>query len=186
MSAHDQLAPELEVDAWLNTPSPITLAGLRGRVVAMHSFQMLCPGCISHGLPQATRIRKLFAEKDVAVIGLHTVFEHHAVMTEQALRVFVHEYRLGFPIGIDRASTNNPVPRTMLKYGLRGTPSLVLVDREGRLRLSHFGQIEDLQVGAAIGQLLAEAVGGHAAGDRTEQRADGSRCALPDGDSATR
>lgn len=186
MNLSTAMAPELEVSTWLNTPTSITLAGLRGRVVVLHSFQMLCPGCISHGLPQATRIRRLFAEKDVAVIGLHTVFEHHEVMTEQALRVFVHEYRLGFPIGIDRASVNDPVPRTMRSYGFRGTPSLALVDREGRLRLSHFGQIEDLQVGAVIGQLLAEAVGGHAAGDFTEQRSDGSRCALPDGDPAMR
>lgn len=156
MTHSAEFAPEIEVGRWFNTPTPITLAALRGRVVALHTFQMLCPGCISHGIPQATRLRKTFAEKEVAVIGLHTVFEHHAVMTEEALAVFIHEYRLGFPIGVDMADANNPVPRTMQKYALRGTPSLVLIDRSGRLRLSHFGQIEDLQLGAAIGQLLAE------------------------------
>ncbi len=156
MTTSTGLAPELEVDRWFNTPSPISLAGLRGRVVALHTFQMLCPGCIAHGLPQATRLRKMFDEKDLAVLGLHTVFEHHAVMTEEALGVFIHEYRLGFPIGVDRPGTNNPVPRTMHKYALRGTPSLVLIDQLGRLRLSHFGQIEDLQLGAVIGQLLTE------------------------------
>ncbi len=157
MSTAADMAPELEVGRWFNTPTPITLAGLRGRVVALHTFQMLCPGCISHGIPQATRLRKMFAQKDVAVIGLHTVFEHHSVMTEEALAVFIHEYRLDFPIGVDIPASNNPVPRTMQKYALRGTPSLVLIDRSGRLRLSHFGQIEDLQLGAVIGQLLAEA-----------------------------
>ena len=156
MNTDTATTPELEVGRWFNTPTPITLAGLRGRVVALHTFQMLCPGCIAHGLPQATRLRTMFAEKDVAVIGLHTVFEHHAVMTDEALAVFIHEYRLGFPIGVDLAGTNNPVPRTMQKYALRGTPSLVLIDRLGRIRLSHFGQIEDLQLGAVIGQLLAE------------------------------
>ena len=156
MSISVEVAPELEVGRWFNTPTPITLAGLRGRVVALHTFQMLCPGCISHGLPQATRLRKMFAEKDVAVIGLHTVFEHHSVMTEEALAVFIREYRLGFPIGVDIPASNGPLPRTMQKYVLRGTPSLVLIDRSGRLRLSHFGQIEDLQLGAVIGQLLAE------------------------------
>ncbi|HET9032550.1 MAG TPA: redoxin domain-containing protein [Dokdonella sp.] len=156
MSTAADMAPELEVGRWFNTPTPITLAGLRGRVVALHTFQMLCPGCISHGIPQATRLRKMFAQKDVAVIGLHTVFEHHSVMTEEALAAFIHEYRLDFPIGVDIPGTNNPVPRTMQKYALRGTPSLVLIDRSGRLRLSHFGQIEDMQLGAVIGQLLAE------------------------------
>lgn len=156
MTTSAGLAPELEVSRWFNTTAPITLAGLRGRVVAVHTFQMLCPGCITHGLPQATRLRRMFDERDLAVIGLHTVFEHHAVMTEQALGVFIHEYRLAFPIGVDQPGIDDPVPRTMQKYALRGTPSLVLIDRSGRLRMSHFGQIEDLQLGAAIGRLLAE------------------------------
>lgn len=42
---------------------------------------------------------------------------------------------------------------------LRGTPSLVLIDRQGHLRLSHFGHPDDLAVGSAIGQLLAETAG---------------------------
>lgn len=156
MTMSAESAPELEVSRWFNTSAPITLSGLRGRVVALHAFQMLCPGCITHGLPQATRLRRMFDERDLAVIGLHTVFEHHAVMTEQALGVFIHEYRLAFPIGVDLPGINNPLPRTMQKYAWRGTPSLVLIDRSGRVRMSHFGQIEDLQLGAAIGQLLAE------------------------------
>ena len=36
---------------------------------------MLCPACVSHGLPQAARLRETFAPEDLAVIGLHTVFE---------------------------------------------------------------------------------------------------------------
>jgi hypothetical protein len=45
----------------------------------------------------------------------------------------------------------------MQAYGLQGTPSVVVFDLAGRMRLSHFGQIDDLQLGAVIGQLLAEA-----------------------------
>ena len=37
-----------------------------------------------------------------------------------------------------------------------GTPSVVLLDRAGRVRLHHFGQIDDLELGAQIGSLLAE------------------------------
>jgi len=32
----------------------------------------------------------------------------------------------------------------------------MLIDRRGNLRLQHFGQIDDLQLGAALGQLLPE------------------------------
>ena len=149
-------APEIRAQAWFNTPAPITLAGLRGRVVVLHAFQMLCPGCVAHGTPQALRIEHTFAGAGVQVLGIHTVFEHHAVMGRPALEVFIHEYRLTFPIAIDMPGERSPIPQTMQAYELDGTPSLVLIDRAGRVRLSHFGQIEDMEVGARIAALLAE------------------------------
>jgi len=185
MTTSAESAPELEVSRWFNTTAPITLAGLRGRVVALHAFQMLCPGCITHGLPQATRLRRMFDERDLAVIGLHTVFEHHAVMTEQALGVFIHEYRLAIPIGVDLPGIGNPLPRTMQKYALRGTPSLLLIDRSGRLRMSHFGQIEDLQLGAAIGQLLAEAESATSSLAGSATSSDAARCEIGAGGKAS-
>jgi len=153
----DPIAPPLQTSQWLNTPQPVSLQGLRGRVVVLHSFQMLCPGCVSHGLPQALRIHRLFSPEQVAVIGLHTVFEHHDVMGPQALRVFLDEYRIPFPVGIDQSAPGSPVPLTMQAYGLRGTPSVVVLGPDGRVRLNQFGPIDDLQLGAVIGQLLAEA-----------------------------
>ena len=116
---------------------------------------------MSHGLPQAKKTRQLFAAKDVAVIGLHSVFEHHDVMTPAALDAFVREYRLGFPIGIDQPSPTGGIPATMRDYQWQGTPSTVLVDRQGRLRMSHFGLIDDMALGAAIGQLAAEEAPAH-------------------------
>lgn len=148
--------PSLQVSQWLNAAQPITLEGLRGRVAVLHTFQMLCPGCVAHGLPQALRIHRLFPPNRVAVLGLHTVFEHHEVMGSQALRVFLDEYRIPFPVGIDQADPAGPVPLTMQAYGLRGTPSVLVFDRQGQVRLNHFGEIDDLQLGAVIGQLLAE------------------------------
>ena len=43
---------------------------------------------------------------------------------------------------------------------MRGTPTLILIDHEGRLRLHAFGRPEDLSVGAAIATLIAEVVCG--------------------------
>lgn len=117
---------------------------------------MLCPGCVQHGLPQAGRVHALFDPAAVAVVGLHTVFEHHEAMTAVSLRAFAHEYRIAFPIGIDAPSPGDPVPQTMRAYGLRGTPSLLLIDRAGRLRRHSFGAEEDIAVGAAVAALLAE------------------------------
>ena len=150
-------APAIQASAWLHAEQPIALDDLRGRVVLLHFFQMLCPACVSHGLPQATRVSHMFERADLAVIGVHSVFEHHAVMTPAALRAFVHEYRLEFPVAIDQSDGANPIPLTMRAYGLQGTPSLVLLDRQGRVQLNHFGLLDDLALGAALGQLIARA-----------------------------
>lgn len=155
--AHDaRPAPELEVAGWLDVTHPMSLHALRGQVVLLHAFQMLCPGCVRHGLPQATSVHARLAGRGVAVIGLHTVFEHHAVMGRDALLAFAHEYRLGFPIAIDRPASDSPVPRTMAQYGFRGTPGLALIDHRGRLRGMAFGRVDDLALGTALGRLLLE------------------------------
>ena len=151
-------APELQCARWFNTAAPVTLAGLRGKVIVIEAFQMLCPGCVSHGLPQVQKLRRVFPEEQVAVLGLHTVFEHHAAMTEVALEAFLHEYRITFPVGVDTPSADSPIPRTMAAYGMRGTPTLLLIDRQGRLREQHFGQVEDIALGAQVALLMGEAV----------------------------
>jgi len=166
-----ELAPELQVSQWFNTARPLNLQELRGRVVLLQAFEMLCPACVAYGLPQATEVHGAFSASEVAVIGLHSVFEHHQAMTPQALEVFIQEYRLGFPIAVDAADPHGPVPQTMQAYGLRGTPSLVVLDHKARIRLHHFGRVNDLQLGTLIGQLRAEVA------SATSCDADG--CALP-------
>ncbi|MGE0312972.1 MAG: peroxiredoxin family protein [Lautropia sp.] len=152
---HHPLLPEWQVGTWLNTPHPLTLQSLRGRVVLLHAFQMLCPGCVAYGLPQAQRVRQTFPATELAVIGLHTVFEHHAVMTVDALRAFVHEYRWRFPIGVDEPDGRGGASLTMARYGLRGTPSCLVLNQHGRVHLHHVGQIDDLVLGALLGRLIA-------------------------------
>ena len=153
------LAPELQTSDWINTLEPITLASLIGKVVVLHSFQMLCPGCVQVGIPQAQKIYEEFDPEKVAVIGLHTVFEHHSVMGKEALEVFVHEYRVRFPIGIDRYGDDDKgLPLTMSAYQMQGTPTLILIDKVGKLRLHKFGHISDLTLGCSIGTLLSERI----------------------------
>jgi len=150
------VAPELTVSEWLNADAPLTLAGLRGRPVLIHAFQMLCPGCVSHGTPQAERAHLLFKNTDLQVIGLHTVFEHHAAMTPVSLKAFVHENRLTFPIGVDTAGEGTPIPVTMASYGMRGTPTMILIRRNGTVYHHGFGQQDDMAVGAMIASVLTE------------------------------
>lgn len=147
----------LDVERWINSP-PIEIADLRGRVVLVEAFQMLCPGCVSHGLPQAQRVHHTFDSSEVTVLGLHTVFEHHDVMGPDALEAFVHEYKITFPVGVDRPVPGQSIPSTMAKYQMRGTPTTMLIDRAGRLRNLVLGALDDLVLGKHIGTLLSEPI----------------------------
>lgn len=159
MSPKIAAAPEWEIDQWLNSDRPISIASLRGKVIVAGAFQMLCPGCVSHLIPQLKTVRSYFPENEVAVVGLHTVFEHHEAMGAASLKAFLHEYRVGFPVGIDRpGGSADPSPMTMRRYRMRGTPTLLLIDRGGNLRNQIFGHVPDLQLGAEISSLLRHGV----------------------------
>lgn len=67
---------------------------------------MLCPGCVLHDLPQAQKIHGMFDYEDVTLIGLNTVFEHHAAMTPTALDAFID---------------TGQAQVTMRAYSMRGT-----------------------------------------------------------------
>ncbi|HMK85542.1 MAG TPA: redoxin domain-containing protein [Steroidobacteraceae bacterium] len=158
MPAISTLAPELVVQTWFNTDRPLDLATLRGRVVVLVAFQALCPNSVAHAIPQARRIHETFEPSDVAVIGLHATFEHHEAYNLAMLKAFIQEYRLKFPIALDSANAAGPIPHTMDRYDMRGTPSLVLIDRQGQIRKHAFGAAEDLRIGAEIGALTQELV----------------------------
>jgi hypothetical protein len=147
-------APAWQSSRWFNTAEPLVLAGLRGRVVLMHAFQMLCPGCVSHGVPQAERVHRRFGGHGVMVVGFHTVFEHHEAMTPVALAAFLHEYRVTHPVAVDLPVTGQPLPATMSAYDIQGTPTTILIDRDQRIRLQSLGGVDDLELGYLIGRLL--------------------------------
>ena len=103
-------SPEWRVSRWFNSEAPLSLGALRRKVVMVSAFQMLCPGCVSESLPQALRVREAFSEGDLAVVGLHTVFEHHEAMTPTSLAAFLHEYRITIPVGVDEANPGRSHP----------------------------------------------------------------------------
>lgn len=177
-------APEIAVARWFNTREPLSLEKLRGRPVLMHAFQMLCPGCVSHGTPQAERAHRLFRNTDLQVLGLHTVFEHHAAMMPVSLEAFIHEYGLTFPIGVDEPGTGTPVPVTMDRYRMRGTPTSLLIGRDGTLLHHGFGQEDDMALGALIASALAGSCGSRLASGTKNYgggTCDADGCGLPTG-----
>lgn len=145
---------DVEVTKWLGAEEGFSPPS--GKVVAIHAFQMLCPGCVLHGVPQAQKLNALFDEEHVVVLGLHTVFENHEAMQETSLKAFMHEFRIRFPVGIDVPSAQGSIPKTMTKFQLQGTPSWLIFDRSGQLKVHAFGQVEDMLLGSEIARIAYE------------------------------
>ncbi len=147
--------PELKVAQWFNAKEPLSLEKLKGRVVVLLAFQMQCPGSLRHALPQAQRIARAFNDDQVAVVGLHTVFEDHEDMTPALLEAFLRSERIDIPVAVDQPN-GSELPHTMDAYGMQGTPTLLLFDRQGRLRRHYLGAVDDVRLGAEIMALAIE------------------------------
>jgi hypothetical protein len=149
-------APEWRVSEWLNSDMPLSLAGWRGRTVVALAFQMLCPGCVSHALPQLQQVHETFPDDQVTVAAIHTVFEHHEAQGRtEVLRAFVHENRIRYPVAIDEPHESG-VPLTFSAYHMQGTPTLLVIDSAGRLRLQKFGHLDDMRLSAIVAGVVAE------------------------------
>jgi len=147
--------PALVTAQFYNAPEAPTLAKLKGKVVVLVGFQMLCPGSLRHSLPQAERLARAFNADEVAVLGLHMVFENHKDMTPSLLEPFLKSERISIPVLVD-APGDAGVPKTMETYGMQGTPTLLLFDRQGRLRRHYLGAVDDVRLGAEIMALAME------------------------------
>jgi Redoxin len=147
--------PALVTAQFYNAPEAPTLASLKGKVVVLVGFQMLCPGSLRHALPQAERLARTFSADEVAVIGLHMVFENHKDMAPSQLEPFLKSERISIPVLVDEQNGAG-VPKTMEAYGMQGTPTLLLFDRQGRLRRHYLGAVDDVRLGAEVMALAIE------------------------------
>jgi hypothetical protein len=58
----------------------------------------------------------------------------------------------------------------MEAYQMQGTPTLILIDKVGHVRLHKFGHVNDLMLGFSIGALLSEEVGGESDAETKKQK----------------
>lgn len=148
--------PEFQASAWFNAETPPTIKDLKGKVVVLAAFQQHCPGSLRHGIPQAARLAASFSDDEVVVIGLNTPFEEAKAQDKAALEKFVADHGLTFPVALDKTNGKS-LPKTMEAYEIQGTPTVLIFDRQGRLRRHYLGQVDDLRLGAEVMALTIEA-----------------------------
>lgn len=147
-------AKELIIEKWVNSEEGFKFSVKSNQIKVIHVFQMLCPGCVYRGIPQAVELYQKFNSEDVSIVGLHSVFENHYAMQPNSLDVFIKEWRLPFPVAIDKRLEDNWIPETMKSYHLQGTPSLIVIDHLGDLKLCRFGHVDQDQIESFIQGLI--------------------------------
>lgn len=147
--------PEITASRWLNSDGKRSLKDEKGKVVVVAAWQLQCPGSLKAGLPQATRLRNVFDEKEVTVFGLHMPFEKFSEQTQGEVEKFLAATGITIPIALDKPNGEG-MPQTMKDYELQGTPAILLFDRQGRLRRHYLGAVDDLRIGAEVMGLLME------------------------------
>jgi cytochrome c biogenesis protein CcdA/thiol-disulfide isomerase/thioredoxin len=155
-------APEFtDTEGWFNTPGdkPLTMKGLRGKVVLIDFWTYSCINCI-RTLPYLNAWNRRYAKDGLVIVGVHTPefpFEREAANVEEAIKTDGIEY----PVVQDNEMG------TWNAYGNLYWPAEYFVDAKGQVRYAHFGEGEYGEKEQVIRELLSEA--GHAPG---KQRAD--------------
>jgi thiol-disulfide isomerase/thioredoxin len=136
---------------WLNSP-PLTVAGLRGKVVLVNFWTYTCVNWLRQ-LPYLRAWAGKYAAQGLVVIGVHTPefpFEHNADNVRQA----VQDMDISYPVATDNDYA------VWLAFDNHYWPALYFADAQGRVRHHHFGEGEYGQSEMVIQQLLAEAGSG--------------------------
>ena len=140
------VAPEFHgVTAWLNA-EPLTLQGLRGRVVLIDFWTYSCINCL-RTLPYITEWDDRYRGAGLTIVGVHTpefAFEHELAN----VRENVAELGIRYPVAVDNRYGTWTVWRNQY------WPAKYLIDRDGHVRYYHFGEGDYEETEAAIRTLL--------------------------------
>ena len=146
-------APELAAGNWFNTPGgePLTLSELAGqdRVVLIDFWTYTCINCI-RTLPYVKSWDAAYGDRGLTVVGVHSpefAFEKDAGNVGDAIA----DDGIRYPVVQDNELA------TWTAFGNQYWPAKYLIDADGQLRYTHFGEGGYDETEAAIRSLLAEA-----------------------------
>ena len=157
---HGPTAPPFTgIDSWINS-KPLTIRGLRGKVVLVDFWTYSCINCL-RTLPHLEAWDMRYRKAGLVIVGVHTpefAFEHVVSNVRQATR------RLGvrYPVAIDNEY------KTWDAYGNNVWPAEYLIDRSGRIREYKQGEGRYGETERQIQELLGEPAGAQLASVRDE------------------
>ena len=218
MAVIGEKAPNLKLGKWVQGMDT-NLDNEGDNVKLVEVFQVNCPGCFMHSIPEIINIYNNYKSDGLSVFGVATAFEDYDKNTLENLEMLLTtgevvgdtkqaltqygqlddgklQFKIPYPVAMDslvkeagepskekmNAFINNQIPNfesqpedyknqiyekvkqyykskeysaeTFEMYSLQGTPSTILVDRNGILRDVSFGQNTNLE--SMVQKLLNE------------------------------
>jgi thiol-disulfide isomerase/thioredoxin len=142
------------IDKWLNS-QPLTIEGLKGKVVLIDFWTYSCINCL-RTLPYVTKWYDTYKDKGLVVVGVHTPEFAFEKLTKN-VQTAISRFGIGYPVAQD----NNYA--TWTAYKNQYWPAEYLIDKTGKIVLEHFGEGNYDEMEDAIRKLLA--AGGNVAKD---------------------
>jgi len=139
-------APELlGVDAWINSP-PLSMSGLRGRVVLVDFWTFSCVNCV-RTIPHLQQLYGAYRDHGFVIVGVHSPeFDFEKVPASVGAAV----QRLGvtWPVALDSEMA------TWNAYSNQYWPAEYLIDQQGHIAYVNFGEGNYEATDSAVAMLL--------------------------------
>ena len=142
-------APEFrEITGWANS-QPLSIKGLKGKVVLLDCWTYTCIFCL-RTLPILRRLQQKYGKYGLQVVQAHSA-EYHFATDHANIMKALQRYNVDIPNAFD---TKN---KTWDAYGNMYWPKHVLIDHNGFIRYEHagYGGIADFE--DTVVELLEEA-----------------------------
>ena len=141
-------ADPVGIQTWINS-DPLTLEQLRGKVVLVDFWTYTCVNCI-RTFPYLKLWHSRYADDGLVILGIHTPefeFEKDYTNVLEATK----ENGIAWPVAQDNDF------ETWQAYNNRYWPAKYLIDRDGVIRYTHFGEGKYAETENEIRELLEEA-----------------------------
>lgn len=141
-------APDFIVGGqWINS-KPLTMKELRGKVVLVDFWTYTCINCI-RTLPYIKAWNEKYKDMGLVIVGVHTpefAFEHETPNVEKAVK----DFSITYPVMQDNDYA------TWNAYDNHYWPAHYLIDKNGKIRDTHFGEGNYDETESMIQKLLEE------------------------------
>ncbi len=125
-------APEFKgITKWLNS-DPLTLEDLKGKVVLVDFWTYSCINCI-RTLPYVTKWYDTYKDQGLVIVGVHTPEFAFEKVTEN-VQTAIKRFNINYPVAQDNDF------QTWNAYSNRYWPAHYLIDKEGNVVYTHFGE----------------------------------------------